>query len=107
MKIPSELKNMTSEDKLKARNLKFCRLTEELSELEIEIGSLGRIKEFIENLPSGYRFLHLRSMVDKFSFPVAIKAKCLDCSCWNKTEITSCETYTCPLWRCRPYQDKK
>jgi hypothetical protein len=34
----------------------------------------------------------------------AVKAKCLDCSCWQPDEITNCMVFTCPLWAHRPYQ---
>jgi hypothetical protein len=34
----------------------------------------------------------------------AVKAKCLDCSCWQIAEITDCRVFTCPLWAHRPYK---
>ena len=34
----------------------------------------------------------------------AVKAKCLDCACWQIEEITDCRVFTCPLWAHRPYQ---
>ena len=34
----------------------------------------------------------------------AVKAKCLDCSCWQREEITDCRVFACPLWAHRPYQ---
>lgn len=36
----------------------------------------------------------------------ALKAKCLDCSCFNREEVRSCTVQTCPLWIYRPYQNK-
>jgi hypothetical protein len=36
---------------------------------------------------------------------LAVKAKCLDCCCWETVEIKNCQTVTCPLWRVRPYQE--
>jgi hypothetical protein len=36
----------------------------------------------------------------------AIKAKCLDCTCWQRKEITLCTVTACPLWPYRPYQDE-
>ncbi len=35
-----------------------------------------------------------------------IKAKCLDCCCWQRVEIELCTTLACPLWPYRPYQSK-
>lgn len=37
----------------------------------------------------------------------AIKAKCLDCVCFDIPEIKNCSVSTCPLHNIRPYQDKK
>ena len=41
------------------------------------------------------------------SMKAAIKLKCLDCVCYQKKEVTLCETVDCPLWVFRPYQDKQ
>ena len=34
----------------------------------------------------------------------AVKAKCLDCCCWQTDEITNCTVLACPIWAHRPYQ---
>jgi hypothetical protein len=34
----------------------------------------------------------------------AIKAKCLDCCCFQRAEITNCAVPNCPLYDYRPYQ---
>lgn len=34
----------------------------------------------------------------------ALKAKCLDCSCFQRKEVTLCTVQTCPLWHYRPFQ---
>ena len=33
----------------------------------------------------------------------AVKAKCLDCSLFQREEIKNCTVFGCPLWRYRPY----
>jgi hypothetical protein len=33
-----------------------------------------------------------------------IALKCLDCSCWEKSEVAACAVTTCPLYPLRPYQ---
>lgn len=33
-----------------------------------------------------------------------IKAKCLDCTNYQREEITKCPVETCPLWAIRPFQ---
>ena len=38
---------------------------------------------------------------------LAVKAKCLDCCCWQVERIKDCSSVTCPLWRVRPYQDAR
>ena len=41
------------------------------------------------------------------SMRCAINAKCFDCVCFQKREITLCTMYDCPLWNFRPYQNAK
>ena len=38
------------------------------------------------------------------SLAAAVKAKCLDCCCWVREEVTKCRSEACPLWRVRPFQ---
>jgi hypothetical protein len=33
-----------------------------------------------------------------------IALKCLDCCCWEKTEVAECPVTTCPLYPLRPYR---
>jgi len=33
-----------------------------------------------------------------------IALKCLDCCCWEKTEVAACPVATCPLYPLRPYR---
>lgn len=42
----------------------------------------------------------------KLSRLAAVKAKCLDCCCWQRKEVELCTSVTCPLWRIRPFQGK-
>ncbi len=38
----------------------------------------------------------------KIKTPIkAIRAKCLDCSCWQVKEIRECPVNLCPLWHYR------
>lgn len=34
----------------------------------------------------------------------AIKAKCLECTGYDRMTIRNCTGYSCPLWHYRPYQ---
>jgi hypothetical protein len=33
-----------------------------------------------------------------------VKAKCLDCCCYQRLEVRACNATACPLWSIRPYQ---
>ena len=37
----------------------------------------------------------------------AIKAKCLDCCCFDRDEVKNCKAELCPLWHYRPYTTRK
>ena len=41
------------------------------------------------------------------SLRAAINAKCYDCSCYQRKEVTFCTVKKCPLYRLRPWQGKK
>lgn len=40
------------------------------------------------------------------SLRLAINAKCFDCTCYSRIEVTNCEITDCPLWALRPWQRK-
>ena len=58
---------------------------------------------FIKSLADGFQFTFVKAYTQK-SRANAIKAKCIDCACFQRLEITNCTAYTCPLWEIRPYQ---
>jgi len=62
---------------------------------------------YLKMVPKACKFLFYRVYTAPKSKADAIKAKCLDCSCFVRTEVTACEMITCPLWQVRPYQEKK
>jgi len=62
-------------------------------------------EKFIAGLPESYRGITRKAFQGK-SLRAATKAKCLDCVCWQRVEITACPCSTCPLWPYRPYQKK-
>jgi hypothetical protein len=41
------------------------------------------------------------------SMAAGVKAKCLECSNLQKTEVRDCQIEGCPLWRYRPYRPKE
>lgn len=60
---------------------------------------------FIKALNASFQNTFIKAYDEK-SKANAIKAKCQDCCCFVRDEITKCEAYTCPLWEVRPYQGK-
>ena len=64
-------------------------------------------RKWRENIPDkhhgAYRRTWDKAMARK-SFRSAVTAKCQDCCCWVKAEITDCRVYHCPLYEYRPYQ---
>jgi len=58
---------------------------------------------FIKRIPKSVQLLFIAAYGKK-SKAKAIKAKCLDCVCFDKVEVTNCVAVTCPLWEIRPYQ---
>lgn len=46
--------------------------------------------------------LYERALLGKCSRSQALKAKCLDCSNFNRDEVDNCTVTTCPLWHFRP-----
>ncbi len=63
-----------------------------------------RVREIAASSPS-YAGVAKRAYSGK-SKAAGIKAKCLDCSCWQRIEITNCTALACPLWPYRPYQER-
>ena len=43
----------------------------------------------------------------RMSHAAAVKAKCLDCTSFQRMEIRYCQAYGCPLWPVRPYRIKQ
>lgn len=65
------------------------------------------LNNYLRKLKKSYRRLFYDVFYGKKSYSKAVKAKCLDCSCFERVEITHCEVKTCPLYKIRPYQVKK
>ncbi len=53
-----------------------------------------------------YREIYDRAMAGH-SRKAAIKAFCLECMGWARTEVAGCDTYECPLHPYKPYTPKK
>ena len=53
-----------------------------------------------------YRRLWDKAMTGR-SLRAAVKSKCLDCMCWQPTEVKLCTCVACPLFPYRPGQRQK
>ena len=61
---------------------------------------------WLKGIPATQRRGYLRAVAGK-SLRSAINAQCLDCCCFQRTEVAACEILHCPLWSYRPYQPKE
>lgn len=66
-----------------------------------------KFKSYFNNLPKSYQKLFLDLFYAKSNRTRAIKAKCLDCSSYQKEEIINCTIEYCPLYHFRPYVKKE
>jgi len=70
------------------------------------------LKRYTDRVPARYRALYLKALRGKLAPRSAIKAKCLECVCWQRMEggkdsIGDCAVRSCPLWSLRPFQASK
>jgi len=58
----------------------------------------------IADMPSIYRKGYISVVAGKASPRNAIKAFCLECMGWKRSEVSKCNTVACPLNLYRPYR---
>lgn len=58
---------------------------------------------FIKNAPPSQAPTFQRAFSGR-SLAAGVKAKCLECCCFDRAEIRDCLVLTCPLWAYRPFQ---
>ena len=63
-------------------------------------------RKWLAKIPKVYQQNYRLAMSGK-SRASAIKAKCLDCCCWQRIEIANCPVETCSHWLYRPYRSPK
>ena len=69
---------------------------------------MNKIEQHKKNIPSSYLGNYDKAMGldgNKASKSAAVKAKCLDCTCWQREEIKKCPSVTCPLYPHRPFKE--
>lgn len=60
------------------------------------------IKALKSNTPPMY--LPIVEKIETGSLKSILKAKCLECANYNKSEIKNCSVISCPIWGKRPYK---
>lgn len=94
--------NMTQKQKIELGEARLRELLTKLDTLHPKV-----IADF-KNVPESSQRLYLEVHLAERPQPAkAVKLKCLDCCCWQKTEITHCTVRQCGLWKLRPYQESK
>jgi hypothetical protein len=62
-----------------------------------------KIQKRLDDIPCLYKNNYIKAMTGK-SRPAAVKAFCLECMGWQRTEVHRCNSVACPLYLYRPYQ---
>jgi hypothetical protein len=65
-------------------------------------------REFLaSSVPPSVRRIMARAFARGASPRQAIKAKCLDCCCYDRAEVAGCTVVLCPLHPYRPFQETR
>lgn len=67
-----------------------------------------RRNQYQKNIPDLHNGSYVRlwkKAINQRSLAAAVKAKCLDCCCWQAVEVKNCQVPACPLFEIRPYAD--
>lgn len=60
---------------------------------------------YLRRVPQSMQPIFYRVLTCISGRPERVKAKCLDCSNFQREEVKNCPINTCPLWDIRPYRD--
>jgi hypothetical protein len=58
----------------------------------------------LKNVPDSFKNIMLNAFLGKNTNSKSLKAKCLECSGFDREEIRNCTVWTCPLHKVRPYK---
>jgi hypothetical protein len=61
-----------------------------------------KIVRRLAEIPKKYRKIYKKA-VETNNKTEAVKAFCLECVCWQKSEIINCSCLACPLYGLRPF----
>lgn len=63
-----------------------------------------QIDKRLKDMPRAYRIRYKKAMGGR-SLKCAAQAFCLECVCWQPSEVKVCTDKGCPLYPYRPYQE--
>lgn len=69
--------------------------------LAMRVSQVEYIKQVSKHTPKAARVLN--RCFSRVSRLAAVKAKCWECTNWQRSEVTRCHIDTCPLWPYRPF----
>lgn len=68
---------------------------------------LAKIDQYIaQSVPEKHKIATRRALLGQITRSTAIRVKCLQCSGYQREEISVCTVSTCALWPVRPYTAK-
>ena len=67
---------------------------------------LIRVEAVLASAPTSVRGCLNRAFSGSGGRANAIKAMCLTCVGYDRSEITNCTGFACPLWKYRPFQEE-
>lgn len=98
----SFLSKITHEERekfrIEARNKRYSAIADFISD------SPDNLKNYYRGVPDVHKWNWLRSITGKNTIGKAVKAKCIDCSGYDRAEMYNCTVTTCPLYHHRPKQ---
>jgi hypothetical protein len=71
--------------------------------MNLEERRKAAIDKRLSIIPKPYKKTYEKAVARK-SMRAVLKAQCLECVNWERTEVRSCSALGCPLWAYRPYQ---
>ena len=60
-------------------------------------------KERLNHIPESQKGIFTR-VYSGAGRALAVKAKCLDCCCYQRDQVRNCQSTACPLYAFRPFQ---
>ena len=62
-----------------------------------------KIQRKLSDMPMSYRNNYKKALAGK-NRAAGVKAFCLECMAWQRTEVRDCNSVSCPLYPYKPYK---